>query len=147
MKKLPTKWHVNILAEENSPLLSEFKKWFENGCNFSLDWDYDSYGLCNGHYYAHDEGELITLPEWYSNFGTKVKFEQGELVDAKDTGRDNLCSGKFVCKYEGQFLVQTPTGFYLYDECKKKTSELDIKIEELYKLAEEKGVKLTIIAE
>lgn len=155
MKKLPQTWFVDISKEIDLALKAKFIKWFnENAdeptcgtiCKYHGSWqgELDYWSIKN------HEKEVITLNEWHDCvFGKEETFEKGENILVRDnrwTDINEWVSAIFIAEYKGKYIVEC-AGLHAFDQCKKKPSELDIKIEELKKFAEEKGKKLTVIVE
>lgn len=151
MKKLPNKWLIYITGSIN-PLLPKFKKWFN-------EFDSTDYSFCFKYYGMNERGtfctdnscyQLITLEEWNDCvFGKEETFEKGEEVLVRDkrwTDINEWVSAIFIAEYRDRYIVEC-AGLNSFDQCKKKPSELDVKIEELKKFAKEKGKKLTVIVE
>lgn len=149
MERLLKVWFIDVRQEH--PLIGIFRDWFDQqvGCNHTFCSNF--YGVnekgiydCSG---SHCEN-VIALEEWYKCvFSVKEQFEKGEEVLVKDKHHNSWVEKTFVCEYKERFVVENKGYLTTWDECKKKPSELDVKIEELKKLAEEKSVKLTIICE
>ena len=148
MGKLPKKWRVNIFnINQQEDLFKKFKTWINNrdkGYTYCLNLRF--YGCDN--YVKNAVGELytdekvITLEEWHNAiFGEE--FIQGEKVLVRDNCSGKMIDAIFIAKYNDRYIVAINGGIYPMDEC-KKFNELDIKIEELKRLAEEKGLKITI---
>lgn len=153
MEKLPKTWFVDIKKPNASQeLIDKFKKWFKEkskgGYDFSLKYYGKSDGMFNCWDYVSDIHYLVTLEQWNEMvFG---EFKKGEEVLVRDNDWKNTISwvsAIFLTEFEGKFVVDCDEQLYYFDQCKKKPSELDIKIEELKKLAEEKGKKITITVE
>lgn len=154
MKKLPETWFVDIRQHSASQeIIDKFKKWFKQESKGGYDFSLKYYGKDGNMFFCWDYAmnifDLISLEEWHDCvFGEQ--FEKGEAVlvrdnDWKDT--KSWVTAIFITEFEGKFVVDWDEQLYYFDQCKKKPSELDIKIEELKKFAEEKGVKLTVIVE
>lgn len=153
MKKLPKTWFVDISKESDLALKAKFIKWFnENAdnptcgtmCKYHGSWrgELDFWSI------KSHEKDVISLNEWNDCvFGKEETFEKGEEVLVRDNGDDKWINGIFITEYKNIYIVETNEMVFEYDQCKKKPSELDIKIEELKKFAEEKGLKLTVIVE
>lgn len=147
MKTLPKQWYINICKDMDNFLMDKFKGWISDkfliDIGFRLKFNSINYGFDGNIYRCTSNGEEITLQYWHDCvFGEE--FEQGEEVLVKDSHHDSWTEAKFICEYKDKFLVEWKSDFYLWHECKRKPSELDIKIDELRKLAEEKGLKITI---
>jgi hypothetical protein len=145
MRELPKEWHVNIVTDSKSKYLDKFKKWFQERCRFNLIWDTDIYGF-DGDFLCFDYGKLISLQEWHdATFGED--FVQGEEVLAKWGDSETWITAIFIAEINDKFVADWDENLYYFDKCKKKPSEIDIKIEELRKLAEDKGLRFTITFE
>lgn len=154
MKTLPKTWFVDIknVPVRDVHLLDKFKKWFKEKGKGRYDFSLKYYGKSEGVFscwdYACNTLDLITLQDWNEMvFGLNEQFEKGEEVLVRDHESEGWDNAIFIAEFEGNYLTKWCGYFETFCQCKKKLSELDIKIEELKKLAEEKGVKLTIIAE
>jgi len=154
MKNLPNRWLVNLKKEKDSLLIEKFLTWFNKinkdtpsrGFDFHGYWD-NIIGFWSG---DGNHKYFITLRQWNEMiFGLtpNEQLEKGEEVLVKDKHHDSWVEKTFICEYKGKFIGENKGFLTSWDECKKKPSELDIKIEELKKLAEEKGVKITVICE
>ena len=152
MKKLPVQWYININEDIDNKLMKKFKNWisqkFMQDVGFEPEFNSYNYGFDGELHRCTSLGEKITLEYWHDCvFGVKEQFEQGEEVLVKDKNHDEWVSVLFVCEYNGLYVADCEGDVDCWDECKKKPSKLDLKIEELKKLAQENGVKLTIICE
>lgn len=150
MEKLPEVWHINIEEEVNNDLLWNFRRWytplFKGVGGVAPNFMSDCYGFDGKRYLCTTKGEKLTLMQWYNCiFGEQ--FKKGEEVLVRDHESEGWDKAIFITEFEGKYLVKWCGDFEIYSQCKKKPSELDIKIEELKKLAEGKGVKLTVICE
>lgn len=140
MKKLPNKWLVCVTGS-NNPLLPKFKEWFNKMNGSELSFAFKYYGMNEGKTFCTDYTcyQLITLEEWHDCvFGEQ--FEKGEDVLVRDSDWKDTTSwvtATFISEFDGKFVVDWDENVYYFDQCKKKPSELDIKIEELKKFAEE----------
>jgi hypothetical protein len=148
MKKLPKTWFVDIHQKE--PLIDVFKTWYNDQNNTEHFYSMQYYGQINGEYDClSSASEIISVQEWYDCvFG--LQFEEGERVLVRDNEWKNpklWIGATFIAEFNGKFIVDTGGYVHYFAQCKKKQSELDIKIEELRKLADKRGVKLTIITE
>lgn len=155
MKKLKDTWFIDINKEDNSELKTKFIKWFNaNAKNPQQSGTFKYYGSYKGNldfWCANGMEEyFITLTDWNKiMFGKEETFEKGEevLVRSSRWTDTDWVKAIFIAEYNECYVVDWGGDISSFDQCKKKPSELDIKIEELKKFAEEKGVKLTIIAE
>lgn len=149
MEKLPKVWFVDVRQEH--PLIGIFRDWLDQqvGCNHTF---------CSNFYGVNEKGiydcsvsyceNVIALEEWYKCvFSVKEQFEKGEEVLVKDNRGREWTKATFIAEYKGIYIVYVNDYLFRFDQCKKKPSEIDVKIEELKKLADEKGVKLTVICE
>jgi len=122
---------------------------FKEDVGFEPEFNSFNYGFDGKVHRCTNLGQELTLEDWNDMvFGEQ--FEKGEEVLVRDKNYDKTATwvtAIFVSEFEGKFVAKWEDGIDCWDECKKKPSELDIKIEELKKLAEEKGVKLTVICE
>lgn len=156
METLPHTWLIDLNKETNEQLIDKFLEWFNsNATNPTLGTTYKYHGSWRGELdFWNGDGTskkyFITLEEWNKmtlGLASNEQFEQGEQVLVKDNHHDSWVEKTFVCQYKGRFIGENKGYLTTWDECKKKPSELDIKIEGLKNLAEEKGVKLTVICE
>lgn len=154
MKKLPETWFVDISKESDLALKAKFIKWFnENAGNPTCGTICKYHGSWSGELdfwsIESHEKDVISLNEWHDYvFGEQ--FEKGEEVLVRDNDWKDTTSWMtaiFIAEFNGKFVVDWDEQLYYFDQCKKKPSELDVKIEELKKFAEEKGKKLTVIVE
>jgi len=148
MKTLPNEFLIDFQSNAINPLLDKFKDWIDENYNGKYAFNHRYYGLVSNGCVCEENPKykVISLEEWNDLlFGEQ--FEKGEEVLVKDNGDKEWIKAIFIAEYKDMYIVYVNYYLFRFNECKKKPSELDIKIEELKKLAEEKGVKLTIIAE
>lgn len=152
MKNWKTKnWLVDVRQEH--PLLSEFKEWIQLKIEDILHFSERYYGYNKNAWECFLEVpshfELITLEEWKEMVFPIETWnpKQGELVEGK-VCLDFWVKTTFIAEYKGVFICfhELDKEVTMFDEI-RKYSPLQDKIDELKKLAEEQGLKITINVE